>query len=75
MKIAIVTLLQTALAMMNQEAADAQAENRMDDASAMIIAAQATQAVIAALTARSDAEVDTAVERVSERLRERGRKK
>jgi hypothetical protein len=71
MKIAIVTLLQVAYAMLTQEAADAQGSKDAGEASRLLTAQAALNGVIAALTTVNDAEVDVVIGRVAQRLKER----
>jgi hypothetical protein len=74
MKIAIITLLQVAYAMLTQEAADAQGRRDAVEASRLLTAQAALHGVITALTAVNDAEVDAAAGRVAQRLEERKKK-
>jgi hypothetical protein len=74
MKIAIVTLLQVAYAMLVQEVANAQNSRNTDEASRLLTAQAALYGVIAALTAVNAAEVDAAVGKVAQRLEEMKKK-
>jgi len=71
MKIAIVTLLQVAYAMLTQEVVDAKKHGYDEEVSRLLTAQAALHGVIAALTAQTDKEVDDAVERIERRLKER----
>jgi hypothetical protein len=71
MRIAIVTLLQVAYAMLTQEASDAQIRKDTAEVSRLLTVQAALHGVIAALTAVNDAEVDAAMEKVTQRLEER----
>jgi hypothetical protein len=71
MKIAIVTLLQVAYAMLVQEVANAQNSRNTDEASRLLTAQAALYGVLVTLTAANDDEINVAAGNVARRLAER----